>query len=394
MKDVLKTGPKKDVDVFIPSSDLTLQQIRDKIPREYFQRDTVRSMSYLTFDLIQVAITCYVMSNIMLPCVSVLTSFINSSLPSPASLAISTLLKFFVWNVFWFVQGLNGTALWVLAHECGHRGFSPHSGLNNTVGLIIHSALLVPYHSWRISHALHHKHTNHLTKDTVFVPHKMDQITELTEECPLVMFCKMVNMFLFGWPTYLLFNVSGQDYGRRANHFEPSSPIFRPGDGRDIVISDLGVLSALSAIVVSCVKFGAFNVLCWYGIPYLWVNFWLVYITYMQHTDIRIPHYSYEEWTFVRGAIAAVDRDYGSVLNTWLHHINDSHVVHHLFSDVPFYNAIEISRKYIKSILGHTYVEDKQPLLQALCKTWGTCRYVVPSENICCFYGFNNKSKS
>ncbi|CCW69373.1 unnamed protein product [Phytomonas sp. Hart1] len=392
MKTVLKAGSEKDVSVFIPSSELTIQKICDKVPKEYFKRDTMRSMSYLFFDLIQVAVTYYVMSSIMLPAVSMLTSFLDSSLSHSASLIISAILKLLIWNVFWFIQGLNGTALWVLAHECGHRAFSPRPKLNNTVGFILHSALLVPYHSWRISHALHHKHTNHLTKDSVFVPNKMDKITMLTEECPLVMCLNMVGMFLLGWPAYLLFNITGQDYGRRTNHFEPSSRIFRPGDGYDIVISDLGVVGALLVILLSCIKFGVFNVLCWYGIPYLWVNSWLVYITYTQHTDIRIPHYTHEEWTFVRGAVSTVDRDYGLVLSIWLHHINDSHVVHHLFSEVPFYNAIEISRKYIKPILGHTYVEDKAPILKALFKIWRECKYVVPSENICCFYGIGKKS--
>lgn len=38
---------------------------------------------------------------------------------------------------------------------------------------------------------------------------------------------------LLGWPMYLLFNASGREYSRPANHFDPTSPIFsrreRPG---------------------------------------------------------------------------------------------------------------------------------------------------------------------
>ena len=38
---------------------------------------------------------------------------------------------------------------------------------------------------------------------------------------------------LLGWPMYLLFNASGREYSRFANHFDPLSPIFsrreRPG---------------------------------------------------------------------------------------------------------------------------------------------------------------------
>jgi hypothetical protein len=27
-----------------------------------------------------------------------------------------------------------------------------------------------------------------------------------------------------------------------------------------------------------------------YFVPYLWVNHWLVFITYLQHTDPKLPH--------------------------------------------------------------------------------------------------------
>jgi hypothetical protein len=51
------------------------------------------------------------------------------------------------------------TGVWVLAHECGHQSFSDSEFANNVVGTICHSLLLVPYHSWRISHSKHHNNT-------------------------------------------------------------------------------------------------------------------------------------------------------------------------------------------------------------------------------------------
>jgi hypothetical protein len=43
---------------------------------------------------------------------------------------------------------------------------------------------------------------------------------------------------LLGWPLYLFFNVSGREYSRVANHFDPTSPIFskreRPGEGSGV----------------------------------------------------------------------------------------------------------------------------------------------------------------
>lgn len=52
----------------------------------------------------------------------------------------------------------------------GHQAFSTSKTVNNTMGLILHSFVLVPYHSWRISHAKHHAATGHMTRDEVFVP--------------------------------------------------------------------------------------------------------------------------------------------------------------------------------------------------------------------------------
>jgi omega-6 fatty acid desaturase (delta-12 desaturase) len=62
------------------------------------------------------------------------------------------------------------TGLWVIAHECGHGGFSDSTLVNDIVGWVVHSGLLVPYFSWKISHGRHHAATNNLLRDEVFVP--------------------------------------------------------------------------------------------------------------------------------------------------------------------------------------------------------------------------------
>lgn len=36
----------------------------------------------------------------------------------------------------------------VVAHECGHQAFSKWQAVNDGVGLVFHSLLLVPYYSW------------------------------------------------------------------------------------------------------------------------------------------------------------------------------------------------------------------------------------------------------
>jgi len=94
-----------------------------------------------------------------------------------------------------------------------------------------------------------------------------------------------------------------------------------------------------------------------YGVPYLWVNSWLVLITFLQHTDPLVPHYRAAEFTFPRGALATVDRSllggapwwvgggkfWGMIGAATTHGISETHVLHHVCSKIPHYNAWEAS---------------------------------------------------
>jgi omega-3 fatty acid desaturase (delta-15 desaturase) len=51
----------------------------------------------------------------------------------------------------------------------------------------------------------------------------------------------------------------------------------------------------------------------------------------------------------VKGALSTVDRHYGIIED--IHHNIGTHVVHHLFSNIPHYNIVEAT-KYIKPLLG------------------------------------------
>jgi len=358
---------------------MTVQSIRDQIPAHYFKQNTFKSVTYLCRDLLQSAITIGCMWYAVLPAAAAVSAAVGNT--------FFTIFAYFVaWNLYALVQGLNWTAVWVLAHECGHRSFSPSTWVNDAFGLVLHSALLVPYHSWRISHGNHHKHTNHTEADTVFVPEKLSKekaaLREALLESPIRSVFFIVVMLTVGWPAYLMANLTGQKYDRRANHFEPTSPLFRVTERSGVVLSDFGLLAVLAALGYAAFVYGPLNVFLWYGAPYLWVNHWLVLITYLQHSDVRIPHYSPEQWNFVRGGLSTVDRDFGAALNWWFHHINDSHVVHHLFSTMPFYNAIQVTRLHIKPIVGDLYIKDSRPIVKSLWESWRYCRYVVPSEGV------------
>ncbi len=56
-----------------------------------------------------------------------------------------------------------------------------------------------------------------------------------------------------------------------------------------------------------------------------------VAITYLHHNHPDVHHFDAQGWTFVKGALATVDRDFGFVGKHLFHGIIDTHVVHHLF---------------------------------------------------------------
>jgi len=370
----------------------TIKDIRDAIPKHCFERSAVRSLGYVFRDMACLAATFYLFRNFVTP----------EAIPSTPVRAV-------LWGLYAFIQGLFSTGLWVLAHECGHGAFSPSKGLNDCVGWVIHSALLVPYFSWQISHGKHHKATGHMERDMVFLPRTREQhatrlgrmaheLSELAEDTPAFTFLMLVLQQLVGWPNYLLTNVTGHNFHERqregrgkgktngfnggVNHFDPRSPLYDHRDAKLVLLSDLGLGLAVSALVYLSRTFGFTNMLVWYFLPYLWVNHWLVAITFLQHTDPSLPHYTAEEWNFVRGAAATVDREFGFIGRHLLHGIIETHVLHHYVSTIPFYHADEATEA-IKPVMGRHYRADTEggPLgfIQALYKSARMCQWVEPS---------------
>ena len=50
------------------------------------------------------------------------------------------------WPLYWVAQGTMFWALFVVGHDCGHQSFSSNKTLNDFVGHLTHSSILVPYH--------------------------------------------------------------------------------------------------------------------------------------------------------------------------------------------------------------------------------------------------------
>ncbi|XP_031127233.1 delta(12)-fatty-acid desaturase FAD2-like [Ipomoea triloba] len=338
----------------------TVGEIKKAIPPHCFQRSVLRSFSYVVYDLIIASLLYYVA-----------TSYFHL-LPHP--------LSYLAWPLYWICQGCVLTGVWVIAHECGHHAFSDYQWLDDTVGLILHSALLVPYFSWKYSHRRHHSNTGSLERDEVFVPKKksgMKWYSKYLSNPPGRAFTLLVQLTL-GWPLYLMFNVSGRPYPRFACHYDPYSPIYSDRERAQIFLSDAGIFAVTYGLYRLVAAKGLPWVLCVYGVPLLIVNGFLVLITFLQHTHPSLPHYDSSEWDWLRGALSTVDRDYG-ILNKVFHNITDTHVAHHLFSTMPHYHAMEAT-KAIKPILGEYYQFDGTPVFNAMFREVKECMYVEPDE--------------
>lgn len=367
----------------------SIKEIKAAIPAHCFKRNTLTSLSLVVRDGIIISALAYGAWN-YLPFESI------------------GLSGWAMWNLYWFLQGTALTGWWVLAHECGHRGFSESNLVNDSVGFVLHSFLLVPYFSWQYSHAKHHAKTNHLLDGETHVPPSRTWKKQHTAVHAIVgedafAVWELVSHLLFGWPMYLLFNATG---ARRTpdgdrittvhDHFRPSSKLFpshRKWDAR-VAASTAGVLATFAGLYYAGTIYGHTKVSMMYWPSYLWTNFWLVLYTWLQHTDVTVPHFGEDEWTWVRGALCTIDRPYNGF--DWMHHhIGSTHVCHHLFSNLPCYHAQEATAA-LKAFLEPRglYNYDGRPWIQAAWEVAHECHYVEDIKGVQFFKSLDKPKKA
>jgi len=365
--------------------DYSIKDILKAIPAHCYERRVIESMYYVFRDIFWIGVFMYVANNYI------------QLLPAPW-------MRFAAWGGYVWVQGLLHTGLWVLAHECGHLAFSDYKLVNDTVGWVLHSYLMVPYFSWKFSHSKHHKATGNLKRDTVFIPKTKEEflesrdhdhdIDDIVGDSPIYTLYQLILQQFGGWIAYLFTNVSGQKYEGKKwyqnNHFNPASPIFESREYWYVVMSDIGILTQLIVVYTWYKKFGGFNLLVNWALPYVLVNHWLVFITFLQHSDPRMPHYTPEQWNFARGAAATMDREFGFVGKYIFHDIIETHVLHHYVSRIPFYNAREASEA-IKKVMGSHYQHSDENMWVSLWKSGRWCQYVDGDNGVMMYRNVNNK---
>jgi omega-6 fatty acid desaturase (delta-12 desaturase) len=255
-----------------------IKTLRDAIPAKCFERSMVHSFSYVVRDLIIVGSLFYG---------ATLLSHLDASMA----------VKVPLWALYGFVQGLFFTGLWILAHDCGHDSFSSNLRVNAVTGWFLHSFLLVPFFSWKFTHARHHRFHNHMERDTVFVPPRKSEVQakpswtkKLTDhhasDTPIVTIGALLFHQILGWPAYILVNAgAGVNSLTRSNrtkspahkqlHLNPNADVFTSGEAPLVAMSNLGIMITFAVLVLASRSLGGWNTVCLYGLPYLWMNHWI-----------------------------------------------------------------------------------------------------------------------
>lgn len=356
------------------------KDIRAVIPEDCFELETDKSLGYLSVSVVGTAL-----------CTAIGVNMLDVFNPD-------SLLTLPVWTAYSAVTGTVAMGLWVLAHECGHGAFSKNKQLQDAVGYIIHSIMLVPYYSWQRSHAVHHQYTNHMELGETHVPESVAAdddgslagrtalINALGKEDGLKAWGAIQGFLhlIVGWPAYLLIGATGGPARGMTNHYyanplttpdQPKKELF-PGNWKEKVYkSDIGIAAVLGIVAAWTACNGVGQMMALYGGPLIVVNAWLVAYTWLQHTDVDVPHFGEDDHNFVRGALHTIDRPYDK-LDPWgaidfLHHkIGTTHVAHHFDSTIPHYKA-QAATDAIKEKFPELYLYDPTPIPEAL---WRVCK--------------------
>lgn len=331
----------------------SLAEIKRVIPAHCFKPSLARSLYYVARDAV-----------------------ILSSLYYGAYLTHGTQYQWLYMPFFWFFAGFFMWAVFVLGHDCGHGSFSRNRSVNAFVGTILHSAILVPFHSWRISHRKHHKNTGNFEKDEIFYPMTQSEYSGIAELARFT-YRELFFLYPFGFMIYLV-----RGYGnvmQNGSHISVNSDLFTKDERsmvRTSVICWWGMLSLLAGLSV---RYGVRNVIMYYWIPYLIYCFWLLVVTFLHHTEPGTKWYSTRNWNYVKGNLESVDRVYGYLEH--FHHDIGTHVVHHLFPSIPHYHLRE-ANEAVRPFLGALHKIEKETPFTQLPKSiraWSK-NHVIPDS--------------
>ena len=310
------------------------------LPKETFQVDTKTSLFYFAID----TVACVASLGFLYAVVT--SAFYGNLALWQQALTVAPL------------QILAGFAMWCqwcIGHDAGHSVVSKTKPwINDVVGEIAHSMFcLTPFVPWQLSHRMHHKNHNHLTKDYShqwFIKEERDELVWWIKASHATRNLQLPFLYLI----YLLVGVPDGGhvffYGRLWDEYSPETKV-------------RAALSSGISLVTACglwAAMGTANFAVCIFAPWLVMSFWLFMVTYLQHHSDDGKLYTDDTFTFTKGAFETVDRSYGKWINRMSHHMMDGHVMHHLFFEkVPHYRLEKATKALVEGLekdgKGHLY---------------------------------------
>lgn len=283
----------------------TPREILQAVPAPCLERSTARSFAYLARDVLLFALLVWAILRVASPW-----------LAAPLALLLGSVL----------------TGLFVVGHDCGHRSFSDRNAVSNLVGEFATGVALWPFHVWRLSHDLHHRHTHHIEKDIAWVPFTTKKLARLSPLDREVYWQTRAGLWFVGSWFFTFYFVKDALRGLKSRHF-------RPEDLR-VLRRSVAVTALLQALYLGLAATAA----GWYGVVFLWFlpqivfQFWLSTFTLLHHTHPEQRFLADAEWTFAEAQLGATIHVAYPRGVEWLTHDINWHVPHHVCVGIPHYH--------------------------------------------------------
>ncbi|GAB9466054.1 hypothetical protein Gpo141_00003439 [Globisporangium polare] len=233
------------------------------------------------------------------------------------------------------LQGIVFWGFFTVGHDCGHGAFSRSHVLNFSVGTLMHSIILTPFESWKLSHRHHHKNTGNIDKDEIFYPQREADSHPLSRHLVMSLGSAWFAYLVAGYPP------------RTMNHFNPWEAMYVRRVAA--VIISLGALFAFAGLYAYLTfTLGLKTMALYYFGPLFVFATMLVVTTFLHHNDEETPWYADSEWTYVKGNLSSVDRSYGALIDNLSHNIG-THQIHHLFPIIPHYKLNEATAAFAQA---------------------------------------------
>ncbi|CAH0475002.1 unnamed protein product [Peronospora belbahrii] len=233
------------------------------------------------------------------------------------------MLDIILCTLYILLLGIIFWGFFTIGHDAGHGAFSRYHLLNFVVGTLMHSLVLTPFESWKLSHRHHHKNTGNIDRDEVFYPQRKADNHPVSRNLLLSLGAAWFVYLVEGFPP------------RNVNHFNPFEPMFVRQVSAVIISLATQLAVAVLSIYLSFQLGFKTMAIYYYGPIFVFATI-LVITTFLHHNDDETPWYGDSEWTYVKGNLSSVDRSYGAVIDNLIHNIG-THQIHHLFPIIPHY---------------------------------------------------------